>query len=192
MKIRIASMFKQAPDEFLRMIVNLWWPLRERTMTRRSTSCAVTWSRSIIWYEFDLRRSLTHMNAQILTVVGAVLFECWLIAIKLMASWRIHPSLGPPLSIFFSALIRMKRCSVGRFSQQRPASIAPLGLFHRVWKVASALFGGLPASGACCLQQACSVEQALGLASNRFTGFYELRLGPPACATREYQKYGGI
>ena len=47
-EIRIASMFKQAPDEFLRMIVVTNWPTCvKRTTTRRFTSCAATWSRSI-------------------------------------------------------------------------------------------------------------------------------------------------
>ena len=47
-EIRIASMFKRSSDEFLRMIVVTNWPTCvKRTTTRRFTSCAVTWSRSI-------------------------------------------------------------------------------------------------------------------------------------------------
>lgn len=46
-EIRIASMFKQAPDEFLRMIVvHELAHLREKGTTRLFTSCALTWSRN--------------------------------------------------------------------------------------------------------------------------------------------------
>ena len=55
-EIRIASMFKQVPDEFLRMIV-----VHELSTIRRSISCASIWSRAttnLNWmYGFTLRIS---------------------------------------------------------------------------------------------------------------------------------------
>jgi predicted metal-dependent hydrolase len=48
-EIRVATVFRDAPEDFLRMIVvHELAHLKEKSTTRRSISCAAIWSRSTI------------------------------------------------------------------------------------------------------------------------------------------------
>ena len=62
-EIRVATLFRNLPEEFLRMIVvHELAHLKEKSTTRRSMACASAWNQ-YHQYEFDLRLYLTHLDA---------------------------------------------------------------------------------------------------------------------------------
>ena len=71
-EIRIASMFKQAPDEFLRMIVvHELAHLREKGHDKAFYQLCTHMEPQYHQYEFDVRLYLTHMESTGLRLWGA-------------------------------------------------------------------------------------------------------------------------